>query len=295
MSFRNKKFSNTIYSALKENKSVSLKMLLEDNNDEDDKDTSDSKSKSADDSKGSDDNFDFSFDSDDTEGDEPAPGAPATGSPPTGSPAAGGDADSDDAEGGGDVGDESGFDEELIANLANQLVQGKNMRNPDFSGPAMSSIVSDNKKYYSGSISSFVLNEESKETKNKLEKDFESLLDDSEELISRANVTKAELYAGDEIDVDKEVNIAIDKLIHFREKVDVIDLLEELFCNKIRLTAEIKMIDTYIEEFKEKYAEAVHKNRSKIDVPGSKHYNDESVYLDKYDGYNGAAGARSQG
>jgi hypothetical protein len=55
------------------------------------------------------------------------------------------------------------------------------------------------------------------------------------------------------------------------------------------------MIDTYIEEFKEKYAEAVHKNRSKIDVPGSKHYNDESVYLDKYDGYNGAAGARSQG
>jgi hypothetical protein len=279
MSFRNKKFSNTIYSALKENKSVSLKMLLEDNNDKDDKDTSDSKSKSSDDSKGSDNNFDFSFDSDDTEGDEPA----------------GGDAEGGDAEGGGDVGDESGFDEELIANLANQLVQGRNMRNLDFSGPAMSSIVSDNKKYYSGSISSFVLNEESKETKNKLEKDFESLLDDSEELISRANVTKAELYAGDEIDVDKEVNIAIDKLIHFREKVDVIDLLEELFCNKIRLTAEIKMIDTYIEEFKEKYAEAVHKNRSKIDVPGSKHYNDESVYLDKYDGYNGAAGARSQG
>jgi hypothetical protein len=279
MSFRNKKFSNTIYSALKENKSVSFKMLLEDNNYKDDKDTSDSKSKSSDDSKGSDNNFDFSFDSDDTEGDEPA----------------GGDAEGGDAEGGGDVGDESGFDEELIANLANQLVQGRNMRNPDFSGPAMSSIVSDNKKYYSGSISSFVLNEESKETKNKLEKDFESLLDDSEELISRANVTKAELYAGDEIDVDKEVNIAIDKLIHFREKVDVIDLLEELFCNKIRLTAEIKMIDTYIEEFKEKYAEAVHKNRSKIDVPGSKHYNDESVYLDKYDGYNGAAGARSQG
>jgi hypothetical protein len=279
MSFRNKKFSNIIYFALKENKSVSLKMLLEDNNDKDDKDTSDSKSKSSDDSKGSDNNFDFSFDSDDTEGDEPA----------------GGDAEGGDAEGGGDVGDESGFDEELIANLANQLVQGRNMRNPDFSGPAMSSIVSDNKKYYSGSISSFVLNEESKETKNKLEKDFESLLDDSEELISRANVTKAELYAGDEIDVDKEVNIAIDKLIHFREKVDVIDLLEELFCNKIRLTAEIKMIDTYIEEFKEKYAEAVHKNRSKIDVPGSKHYNDESVYLDKYDGYNGAAGARSQG
>ena len=36
MSFRNKKFSNTIYSALKESKSVSLRMLIEAEEDSDD-------------------------------------------------------------------------------------------------------------------------------------------------------------------------------------------------------------------------------------------------------------------
>ena len=88
---------------------------------------------------------------------------------------------------------------------------------------------------------------------------------------------------------------AIDKLIHFREKVDIIDLVEELFVQKIRLLAPAEDIVHNVEEFKELFRDEVHKNRSRIDVPGSKHYNDESVYLDKHDGYNGAAGARSQG
>ena len=56
----------------------------------------------------------------------------------------------------------------------------------------------------------------------------------------------------------------------------------------------VKYSNLYVHSY-EKYAEEVHRHRAKIDLPGSKHYNDESVYLDKNDGYNGAAGARSQG
>lgn len=180
-----------------------------------------------------------------------------------------------------------------IASLVDYLERASRERTPEF-GSAMSAIVKENKKYFRNSISNFLIKEDSDSAEDVID-NFEKVLDKSDDIIDRAKKTKAKLSAGSVIDIDEEVSIAIDKLIHFKEKVDIIDLIEDLFCNKIRLTAEIDNIDEYIEDFKVKYAEAVHKNRAKIDLPGSKYYNDESVYLDKADNYNGAAGARSQG
>ena len=50
------------------------------------------------------------------------------------------------------------------------------------------------------------------------------------------------------------------------------------------------------DEFEEKFAIALNKNKHKIkDLPGAKYYNDDSVYLEKPAKYNGAVGAKSQG
>ena len=183
--------------------------------------------------------------------------------------------------------DSSGLKAQLVANLSDTITNLGHARAIGVSP------VAENKTYYE-KFSEFLLFEET-DTPEKLIDDLEDALNKNDSIIKNAELAKAQLASGVKLDIDLEVSKAIDKLIHFREQVDVIDLIEELFCNKIKLTAPAEDIERNIEEFKELYAEEVHTNRAKIDLPGSKHYNDESVYLDKYDGYNGAAGAKSQG
>ena len=143
------------------------------------------------------------------------------------------------------------------------------------------------------SINKFLVVE--KDDPDEFVSDLKKAVDKNEDLINTIKKQKSELESGTEVSVENEVRIAIDKLIHFKEKVDIIDLIEELFINKIKLIAPAEKIDSTIEEFIDLYRDEVHKNRAKIDIPGSKHYNDEEVYLDKGNDYNGAAGAKSQG
>lgn len=159
-------------------------------------------------------------------------------------------------------------------------------------GDAINSITRENyiKKI---NINKFLISE--KDKANDFVSDLKKAVEKNDDLIKTIKRQKSELESGTDISVEKEVEIAIDKLIHFKEKVDIIDLIEELFINKIKLIAPAEDIERNIDDFIELYRDEVHKNRAKIDIPGSKHYNDEEVYLDRGGDYNGAAGARSQG
>ena len=274
----NRRYKNIVYNHLRESKPISLKMLLEDNENEE----------SAGDK--SPESTDFSM------GEEPESGEVDSGESESLDKSAGvdGDEGSEDDADGEDEDDADGEDEDAIAlasfgaivNDINQIIDKRNPEDVNFGGIMAN---------YTRELSSFVLSEADLEKPEEVIDDLETALNKSDGIIDRARIAKEKLKSGIKIDIDSEVSKAIDKLVHFREKVDIIDLIEDLFCNKIKLTAPAEDIDRNIDEFKEKYAEEVHKNRAKIDLPGSKHYNDESVYLDKHDGYNGAAGARSQG
>jgi hypothetical protein len=273
MSFRNKKFSNTIYSALKENKSVSLRILIEDNKDE----SASEEEGASEEESASDDPFAMD-DSADNSGDENS------------------SENTDTPEDTSDEQNDAGFvtlekiksDIDRIGRLADLRLGTIDARDNN----AIRSIT-DNFEY-KNKIKDFMFLNEDKDAKEIIA-DLEDALEKNEDLIGHIENQKAKAEAGTSIDVGNEVQKAIDKLVHFREKVDIVDLVEELFVQKIRLLAPAEDIVTCVEDFKELYRNEVHKNRSKIDVPGSKYYNDESVYLDKNDTYNGAAGARSQG
>ena len=257
----NRRYKNIVYNHLRENKAVSLKILLEE----------------EDQPEESNDLFDMPNDESEEESSEEKP----TQSEPEK------DADVESESGSNpeeDAVDLASF--ETIVSMIDQITSARSPDDANYGG------IIDN---YTRELSSFVLSEADLEKPEEVIDDLETALNKSDGIINRARIAKEKLKSGIKVDVDSEVSKAIDKLVHFREKVDIIDLIEDLFCNKIKLTAPAEDIDRNIEEFKEKYAEEVHRQRAKIDLPGSKHYNDESVYLDKHDGYNGAAGARSQG
>lgn len=256
----NRRYKNIVYNHLRENKAVSLKILLEEEGEEKDDIFDMPESGSEEENQAGDDDVageDSSSEEENQDGDDP------------------------------NTEDSSGLKAQLVANLSDMITNLGHARAIGVSS------VAENKTYYE-KFSEFLLFEET-DTPEKLIDDLEDALNKNISIIKNAELAKAQLTSGVKLDIDLEVSKAIDKLIHFREKVDVIDLIEELFCNKIKLTAPAEDIERNINEFKEQYAEEVHRHRAKIDLPGSKHYNDESVYLDKHDGYNGAAGARSQG
>lgn len=271
MSFRNKKFSNTIYSALKENKTVSLRMLVEEKNEDASEDPF-AMDGAADDS-GGEDSSEVKSDSDDPFGDSES-------------------SDSDEPESSDStLADAVTADIEAIKSTISSLELAAKERQvsakeTDFGG-VLEGYSTKNQ------LKRFTLLAE--ENADELFKDLESALEKHEDLIDKAKIVKAKSFGGDSINIEEEVASAISKLVNFDSKINKIDLIEDLFVYRIKSIVPVEEIQNLVSNFKERYAEEVHKHRSKIDLPGSKHYNDESVYLDKNDTYNGAAGARSQG
>lgn len=282
MSFKNKKFSNTIYSTLKENKFVPLRILVEE-----DEDTSDKKSASNEESA-SDDPFAMD-DSEDDSGDEDSSEDKSDSDDPFG------DSESSDS-------DESESSDSTPADAVTADIEAIKSTISSLELAAKERQVSTKETDFGGVLEGYSTKNQLKrftllteENADELFKDLESALEKHEDLIDKAKIIKAKSFGGEKINVEEEVASAISKLVNFDSKVNKVELIEDLFVYRIKSIAPVEEIQSLIADFKERYAEEVHKNRSKIDVPGSKHYNDESVYLDKNDTYNGAAGARSQG
>jgi len=285
----NRRYKNIVYNHLRENKAVSLKILLEEEG-EDAKGSSkdlfnmDSEEDTAGDSE----------DSDKTVDPTEEPSESIDSSVPE-------DTDNEDST---DSSEESSSSDALDFQLYLQNMKDVDnlisAREPEMDETnAINSIVNTSSTHYESTnymnkFADFLLLQEKKDS-DSVVKDLEGAISKNQDMIDKIDRQKSELKAGIDINISAEVSAAIDKLVHFKEKVDIIDLIEELFIKKIRLLSRAEDIETNVSEFKESYRDEVHKNRSKIDLPGSKHYNDESVYLDKHDGYNGAAGARSQG
>ena len=264
---KNKKYSNSIYENLSKNKKISLSILFEE--DENNSESSDDNSESSD--SGSDSASDpFSAldnDSSDSGGDDSSMS----------------DSDSNT--------DERLLKFKTLTDDIDALNNSFELRNNigDFVSTVFNT--NENRKI---SIKKF-LNEET-ENAEKVIDDIQDILDKNDDLIKKVKSAKNDQMGGESFDIDLEVSKAIHRLIHFNEQYDIIDLVKDLYLMKIRLLAPVKEIKEISDEFEEKYQIAVHKNKHKIkDLPGSKHYNDESVYLDKPVKYNGAVGAKSQG
>ena len=267
-----RRYKNIVYNHLRESKAVSLKILLEEEGEEK-----------------SDDIFDMPEEESESEG------SSEDSSEEPESDKESDDSLSNDVE---DSSEDSDADFVAVEKLKSDIQRLKDLTDlrlgtMDASDNKAIRSITDSFNYKNRMKDFMFLNEE--KDANEIVKDLEGALEKNEDLIGHIEKQKAKAEAGTSIDVGNEVQKAIDKLIHFREKVDIVDLVEELFVQKIRLLAPAEDIVNNVSEFKELYRDEVHKNRAKIDLPGSKHYNDESVYLDKHDGYNGAAGARSQG
>lgn len=270
MKRRKKSFNDLVYSSLRENKSFSLTKLFE-SNDSDDND-SDSKDSGNDNDLFSTDDENTDMSDSDNEGDE-----------------------SEEGESEEDKGGNADDSDDIEFHATQQTIKQLNsiLKSRDITpGDTVASITSESYVNKS-SISKFMMLE--KDDPDEFVSDLKNAIEKNDDLIKTIKKQKADLETGTDISVENEVRIAIDKLIHFKEKVDIIDLIEELFINKIKLIAPVEKIESTIEEFIELYRDEVHKNRAKIDIPGSKHYNDEEVYLDKGGEYNGAVGAKSQG
>lgn len=280
---KNKKYSNSIYENLSKNKKISLSILFEedekdDKSKNDDSEPSDSGSDSESDPFSALDNNSSDSDGDDSSiSDENTEGSDETSNETTS------DLDTDTDE-------KSLKFKELTDNISdlNNSIKRRN----DI-GSFISTVfnTNENRKI---SIKKF-LNEET-ENAEKVIDDIQDILDKNDDLIKKVKSAKNDQMGGESFDIDLEVSKAIHRLIHFNEQYDIVDLVKDLYLMKIRLLAPVKEIKEISDEFEEKYQIAVHKNKHKIkDLPGSKHYNDESVYLDKPVKYNGAVGAKSQG
>lgn len=139
------------------------------------------------------------------------------------------------------------------------------------------------------------LNEETEDAE-KIVKDIEDKINQNDDLKNKISAIKVKQTQGEYFDIDNEVSLAMYKLINFNQQYDIVDLVKELFLTKIKLLSSNKEMQEKCDEFEEKFAIALNKNKHKIkDLPGAKYYNDDSVYLEKPAKYNGAVGAKSQG
>lgn len=139
------------------------------------------------------------------------------------------------------------------------------------------------------------LNEETEDAE-KIVKDIEDKINQNDDLKNKISAIKFKQKEGEYFDIDNEVSLAMYKLINFNQQYDIVDLVKELFLTKIKLLSSNKEMQEKCDEFEEKFAIALNKNKHKIkDLPGAKYYNDDSVYLEKPAKYNGAVGAKSQG
>lgn len=266
----NRKYSNKVYENLNKNKSISLKILFEDKEEDDPfamPDENDDKSNESEENDASDEN---PFGSDTSTDDS------------------GEDSDEEDKDSESEENDQSSKLDD-IADLTQSLKALSDIRH-DRRGPAIKQITGE-----SNNLFDFMLLSEDKDP-DSLFKDLEKAIEKNQDVIKTADKVRADLRSGVEIDIESEVDLALDRLINFDSKVDIISLIEELFTNKIRLLAPVEDIEDNIEEFVEKYREKVSKNKNKIrSMPGSNYYEDESFNIDKNSEYNSAAGARSQG
>jgi len=266
----NKKYSNKVYENLNKNKSISLKILFEDKEEDDPFAMPDENDESSE-SEENDSNDENPFGSDTT---------------PEDSDESSDEEDSDDSE---SAEDDQSSKLDDIAELTRSLEALSSIRR-DQRGPAIKQITGESKNLFD-----FMLLSEDKDP-DSLFKDLEKAIEKNQDVIKTADKVRADLRAGVEIDIENEVDLAIDRLINFDSKVDIVSLIEELFTNKIRLLAPVEEIEDNIEEFVEKYRDKVSKNKNKIrSMPGSSYYEDESFNIDKNSEYNSAAGARSQG
>ncbi len=276
------KYSSIIHENLSKNKKISLKILLEEEETEPD---SDSGGDSGDDSGGDDDSssgggsdpfgaLDDKSDSSDTASDD--------SDEDTG--------ESDDGATGDSASDSAQLDlaglKQTLSNIdkTNRMITKKDKI-------LKKSLDLNSKKL---KLNTF-LNEETEDAE-KIVRDIEDKINQNDDLKNKISAIKVKQTEGEYFDIDNEVSLAMYKLINFNQQYDIVDLVKELFLTKIKLLSSNKEMQEKCDEFEEKFAIALNKNKHKIkDLPGAKYYNDDSVYLEKPAKYNGAVGAKSQG
>lgn len=276
---KKKNYSNVVYENLSKNKKISLSMLFEE--DESENDSGDVDSDSAD--SGSD-----PFSVLDKK-DEELPSGEEAGEEKSSE-------DTDDGETSVEDSSEDSANAQLIQlkqTLKDIVNTSRKRYDISHMTPTIFDITGESVKK-NVSIKKF-LNEETEDAEQ-IVNDIQTILDKNDDLIKKVDKVKNKQLSGEHIDIDLEVSKAIHKLIHFNEQYDIVDLVKDLYLMKIKMLAPGKEISEKVKEFKEKYQRAVHKNKSKIKyMHGSDYYNDDSVYLEKPVKYNGAVGARSQG
>lgn len=272
----NKRYAKRVFENLNKSKSLSLNVLLEEKDDDpfampDDGNEEEKSSEDAS-AEGSDGDSDL-FGSSDSESEEDESNKESEEDESNKEPK------------------ESDYEKKLddIADLTRKLDAMSSARMPK-SGPVTKSITKEGRNLFD-----FMLLTEDKDP-DAIFKDLEKAIEKNQDVIKTADKVRSDLKSGTEIDVDEEVELAVDRLINFDSKVDIVGLIEELFVNKIRMIAPIDDIEDTIEDFTEKYHNAVSKNKEKIRMmPGSSYYEDESFNIDSGSEYNAASGARSQG
>lgn len=277
------KYSSIIHENLSKNKKISLKILLEEEETEPDSDSGgDSGGDSGDDSGGDDDSssgggsdpfgaLDNKSDSSDTASD-----------------------DSDEDSGESDVvatGD-STADDAYNLEVLNGILKNIERTEKEINKNSFNVALDLNSRKLK--LNTF-LNEETEDAE-KIVKDIEDKINQNDDLKNKISAIKFKQKEGEYFDIDNEVSLAMYKLINFNQQYDIVDLVKELFLTKIKLLSSNKEMQEKCDEFEEKFAIALNKNKHKIkDLPGAKYYNDDSVYLEKPAKYNGAVGAKSQG
>lgn len=276
---KNKKYSNSIYENLSKNKKISLSILFEED-EKDDKSKSDDSEQQDSESDSESDPFSVLDNNSSDSGEDESSGVE--------------DSDETSSDVTSDLNadtDEKSLKFKELTDNINDLKNSIKRRNDISNFVSTIFNTNENRKI---SIKKF-LNEETEDAEKVID-DIQDILDKNDDLIKKVKSAKNDQMGGELFDIDLEVSKAINRLIHFNEQYDIVDLVKDLYLMKIRLLVPVKEIKEISDEFEQKYQIAVHKNKHKIkDLPGSKHYNDESVYLDKPVKYNGAVGARSQG
>lgn len=269
------KYSSIIHENLSKNKKISLKILLEEEETEPDSDSGDDSGGDDDSSSGGGSDpfgaLDNKSDSSDTESD---------------------DSDEDSGESDAVATGDSTADDAYNLEVLNGILKNIERTEKEINKNSFNVALDLNSRKLK--LNTF-LNEETEDAE-KIVKDIEDKINQNDDLKNKISAIKFKQKEGEYFDIDNEVSLAMYKLINFNQQYDIVDLVKELFLTKIKLLSSNKEMQEKCDEFEEKFAIALNKNKHKIkDLPGAKYYNDDSVYLEKPAKYNGAVGAKSQG